>query len=605
MDFDLDDLISIDDANNDNELLGRTEEAQPGNDANRISANINDDLQYSFDKLQKEKAESFHTMNSPDDFFPESTTTAVNLPPCSETQTIHVSSDDTIEEGPIEPGLTNNADASTNFDSLAKIDPLTGEEAAIYNDNGEIAHIREPPNIAHSKTSAGPRFGKYKPKPKAQTRKLEHIASTREHDVGSVQHVENIHLDPSKTDSMENEHVPMFTPDEILGASSIRATDAVPTETISDYTLNVEQIYLEEISKMVYGNEGGRSSEKIERRSNKTFELIDEPEDEGYGDDLIRRNETNNDKDRDGGPESQSLKERKGSQSKKSLDKTKKPARKRKKAGEAVPSESTKPVKKKFIHSTKRNKRQVNQELLKIPEDELELHMHNVPIRDVIRLREHKERLERKEASTSGTTAVNQSSSNPFDEDEAYAHGEGSADGHDNSVVAQNATHYNYGTHMRKRQAMKWTKQDTELFYEAIQQFGTDLSMIKECFPGRTREQIKAKYKKEERRQPLRLNDALTTRAEGTCYFKAVIARLKQAQAEEYDEDDPMNLVGENDEEGLPTHAINESVDATKPVQLEKEVKDMEPDVPAVESPTKSHDSEDEMYLWSQYKSEI
>ncbi|GKD45279.1 homeodomain-like protein, partial [Tanacetum coccineum] len=122
--------------------------------------------------------------------------------------------------------------------------------------------------------------------------------------------------------------------------------------------------------------------------------------------------------------------------------------------------------------------------------------------------------LQRKEASTSGTTAVNQSSSNPFDEDEAYAHGEGSADEHDNSVVAQNATHYNYGTHLKKRRAMKWTKQDTELFYEAIQQFGTDLSMIKECcFPGRTREQIKSKYKKEERKQPLRLNDALTTRA--------------------------------------------------------------------------------------------
>lgn len=38
----------------DNELLGRTEEEQPGNDANRISANIDDDLQYAFDKLQQE-----------------------------------------------------------------------------------------------------------------------------------------------------------------------------------------------------------------------------------------------------------------------------------------------------------------------------------------------------------------------------------------------------------------------------------------------------------------------------------------------------------------------------------------------------------------------
>lgn len=36
----------------------------------------------------------------------------------------------------------------------------------------------------------------------------------------------------------------------------------------------------------------------------------------------------------------------------------------------------------------------MNPELLKIPEDELELHMHNVPIRDVIRLMDYKERQE-------------------------------------------------------------------------------------------------------------------------------------------------------------------------------------------------------------------
>nr|GEX89884.1 homeodomain-like protein [Tanacetum cinerariifolium] len=33
------------------------------------------------------------------------------------------------------------------------------------------------------------------------------------------------------------------------------------------------------------------------------------------------------------------------------------------------------------------------------------------------------------------------------DEDESYAHGDGSANEHDNLVVAQHATQYNYGTH--------------------------------------------------------------------------------------------------------------------------------------------------------------
>nr|GEU52890.1 zinc finger, CCHC-type [Tanacetum cinerariifolium] len=59
-------------------------------------------------------------------------------------------------------------------------------------------------------------------------------------------------------------------------------------------------------------------------------------EDEGYGNDLIHRNENNNDNDCDGGPQSQSLKERKGNQSKKSLGKTKKPTRKRKKAADVI-----------------------------------------------------------------------------------------------------------------------------------------------------------------------------------------------------------------------------------------------------------------------------
>lgn len=49
---------------------------------------------------------------------------------------------------------------------------------------------------------------------------------------------------------------------------------------------------------------------------------------------------------------------------------------------------------------------------------------------------------------------------------------------------------------------------------------------------------------------------------------------------------------------------LQEDADVMKPVQSEKESKD---DVPAVlaESPTKSHDTEDDMFRWSQYKSEI
>lgn len=49
--------------------------------------------------------------------------------------------------------------------------------------------------------------------------------------------------------------------------------------------------------------------------------------------------------------------------------------------------------------------------------------------------------------------------------------------------------------------------------------------MIQQLFPGRTRQQVKLKYKKEEREHPLRLTEALTNRAKGKisnycCYWK-------------------------------------------------------------------------------------
>lgn len=43
--------------------------------------------------------------------------------------------------------------------------------------------------------------------------------------------------------------------------------------------------------------------------------------------------------------------------------------------------------------------------------------------------------------------------------------------------------------------------------------------MIQQLFPGRTRHQIKLKYKKEERQNPMRLDDALASRLTGICLY--------------------------------------------------------------------------------------
>lgn len=97
--------------------------------------------------------------------------------------------------------------------------------------------------------------------------------------------------------------------------------------------------------------------------------------------------------------------------------------------------------------------------------------------------------------------------------------------------------------------------------------------MIQQLFPGRTRTQVRLKYKKEEQCHPSRIHDALTNRAKGKCKsdcysinfykflhdnkcylvdhsrFEQVIARLKQIAAEENqndeDIDESIDLTGE------------------------------------------------------------
>ena len=52
-----------------------------------------------------------------------------------------------------------------------------------------------------------------------------------------------------------------------------------------------------------------------------------------------------------------------------------------------------------------------------------------------------------------------------------------------------------------------WTADETKLFFRSLQQYGTDFSFIGTMFPTRTRKQIKAKFKREER-ENLHLIDA-------------------------------------------------------------------------------------------------
>ena len=61
----------------------------------------------------------------------------------------------------------------------------------------------------------------------------------------------------------------------------------------------------------------------------------------------------------------------------------------------------------------------------------------------------------------------------------------------------------------RRLVSNRWSKPETDLFYEALSMCGTDFSMIETLMPHRSRAQIKGKYKIEERSDAMRLAHAL------------------------------------------------------------------------------------------------
>lgn len=60
-----------------------------------------------------------------------------------------------------------------------------------------------------------------------------------------------------------------------------------------------------------------------------------------------------------------------------------------------------------------------------------------------------------------------------------------------------------------KAKSDAWGEEETDRFYEALRMFGTDFFIISKMFPPKTRKQIKSKFVREERLDPVRVNAAL------------------------------------------------------------------------------------------------
>ncbi|KAJ3625379.1 hypothetical protein Zmor_004273 [Zophobas morio] len=72
--------------------------------------------------------------------------------------------------------------------------------------------------------------------------------------------------------------------------------------------------------------------------------------------------------------------------------------------------------------------------------------------------------------------------------------------------------HVTYSTYSKREPSERWSLEDTQLFYEALSQCGTDFSMMHRLFPKRTRKQLKNKFKYEQHRNKALVDEALSRR---------------------------------------------------------------------------------------------
>eukprot|EP00913_Durusdinium_trenchii_P011065 g10387.t2 len=70
-----------------------------------------------------------------------------------------------------------------------------------------------------------------------------------------------------------------------------------------------------------------------------------------------------------------------------------------------------------------------------------------------------------------------------------------------------------YAGAFKKTPSCKWTSSETELFYEALSLYGTDLFLVQTFFRNKSAGQIKTKYQKEMKRNPHLVEEALTVNA--------------------------------------------------------------------------------------------
>ncbi|XP_075073870.1 uncharacterized protein LOC107797408 isoform X2 [Nicotiana tabacum] len=620
-------------------------------DTSTVVPDNSEDSKTCLEKSEGEYAGIYVGLDSFDDLLPISSAIE-NSSPATNPSAVHVAGAEKGQEQLSIPvsSVDDSAPSTSNLqpDEVAACqDPLTCQGSVVPEMDSYPS--LEAADILGVTTTSGQSTRRFQPKSKLQVYRERYDTSIPDSDaVESVSCQPNSHSVHSEMDFVDRVKEHGFPADDVLDFSARGFDNNIITESTHEFHVHEEYVIeashsdvgipaelpestcqmpeepvhqrpktkkqklpASDLSAITEENGAGRSL-RSRRKSVNANRLVDESEvvaDDGeYVPEQPNDSVTNgNDEDLLVENESQGKKVQK--KSKRTVAEDRKQVRKSKKTTEASDQAANKKPKK-FSHSTRQKRRQVNKALLEAPEYEIDY--QKVPIKDLIILGEHRERLAKKDAAASQIPTTDQSagaSVSNYNEDETYPSDAGAED-NDRQIGSRaqdSSAYFNYQTYMDKTPSTRWSKQETELFYEAVQQFGTDLSLIQQLFPGRTRRQLKLKYKKEERQHPFRLHDALTNRSKDHSHFERVIDRLKQIEAEELqkaDKDESIDLTGEQEvEEG--TQEINEEEANSEHVE-EKEVEAVEQqDVPEMESPVENYDSEDDSWRWSQYKSEV
>ncbi|PPQ71475.1 hypothetical protein CVT26_011254, partial [Gymnopilus dilepis] len=77
-------------------------------------------------------------------------------------------------------------------------------------------------------------------------------------------------------------------------------------------------------------------------------------------------------------------------------------------------------------------------------------------------------------------------------------------------VVESDLTKFvNSGSYSKRYRGSRWTAEETELFYDALAQYGENYELIALMLPGRDRKSCKNKFKVEDKKNPARINHCL------------------------------------------------------------------------------------------------